>query len=73
MVTTRAASEWTSAARAERVGQGAEQDSVDQAEDRGVGADAKRKCQNGESREARGLRDHSARIANILKQSLHKS
>src|SRR5215472_258617 len=52
------------------VRQGLQQYCVDDAEDRGVHANAQRQCQNGDRTETRLLPQHSECVSNILFQTL---
>ena len=49
-----------------------QEDRVDHAEDGGVCADTERKSEDGESGEPGRFRDHAKRVADVLKQGLHK-
>ena len=54
-----------------RIGQRAEQDGIDHAEDGNVRADTESESEDRERREARLFRDHSECVANVGQQGLH--
>ena len=53
------------------VGQGFEQNGVHNAEDGGIGADAERQRDYGQSRESWRLRQHAQPVANVLPKRFH--